>query len=143
MSTPSTSHAAHERAFRRQAFPEATAADWGDWRWQLRHRVRSAAGVERGLELSARERRALATPAAWRMPLSITPYLLALLAQEAPDGPLRRTVLPDLREARVGKGEFRDPLGEEAHQVAPGLIRSYPHKVLLLATADCASFCRY
>jgi lysine 2,3-aminomutase len=77
------------------------------------------------------------------MPLSITPYLLALLDQEAPDGPLRRTVLPDLREAHVRKGEFHDPLGEEAHQVAPGLIRSYPHKVLLLATADCASFCRY
>lgn len=143
MSPPHANHAAHERAFRRLAFPEATAADWGDWRWQLRHRVRTAAGVARVLELSARERRALATPAAWRMPLSITPYLLGLLDQEAPDGPLRRTVLPDVREAQVCKGEYHDPLGEEAHQVAPGLIRSYPHKVLLLATADCASFCRY
>ena len=143
MSTPRTNHAAHERSFRRRAYSGATAADWADWRWQLRHRVRTAAGIERVLELSARERRALASPVAWRMPLSITPYMLALLAQEAPDGPLRRTVLPDLREAHIREGEFRDPLGEEAHQVAPGLIRSYPHKVLLLATADCACFCRY
>ncbi len=77
------------------------------------------------------------------MPLAVTPYFLSLLAAEAPDGPLRRTMIPDLREARVGRGELRDSLGELAHQVAPGLIRSYPHKALLLATSDCACFCRY
>ncbi len=133
-----------ERAFRRQAFPQSTAADWNDWRWQLRHRVRTASELEQRLpRLSTRERRGLAQPSTWRMPLAITPYFLSLLAAEEPDGPLRRTVIPDLRERLVGKGELRDPLGEEAHQVVPGLIRSYPHKVLLLATADCASFCRY
>ena len=132
-----------ERAFRLRAFPGAAAADWADWRWQLRHRARTAAAVARALDLSPRERRALAAPDAWRMPLAIPPYLLGLLAAEPPDGPLRRTLLPDAREARVAAGERRDPLGEEAHQVAPGLIRSYPRKALLLATADCASFCRY
>ena len=133
-----------ERAFRRRVFPQATAVDWNDWRWQLRHRVRTAESVEKMLpHLSLRERQGLARSSAWRMPLAITPYFLSLLAAEKPDGPLRRTVIPDLREAHVGKGELRDPLGEVAHQVAPGLIRSYPHKALLLATADCASFCRY
>lgn len=136
-------HARRERAFRRRAFPAASAADWADWRWQLRHRARTAAAVARVLELSPRERRALARPGAWRMPLALPPYLLGLLAAEPPDGPLRRTWLPDLREARTAPGELRDPLGEEAHQVAPGLIRSYPRKALLLATAECAAFCRY
>jgi lysine 2,3-aminomutase len=143
MSPFSTSDTAQERAFRRRAFPGATASDWADWRWQLRHRIRSGAGLERMLELSAGERRALAAPEAWRMPLAVTPYLLGLLSREAPGGPLRRTVLPDVREARTGKSERRDPLGEEAHQVSPGLIRSYPHKALLLATADGACFCRF
>ena len=132
-----------ERAFRRRAFPAATAADWADWRWQLRHRARTAAEFARVLALSPRERRALAAPESWRMPLAATPYALSLLAAEAPDGPLRRTLLPDVREARVARGERRDPLGEAAHQVAPGLIRSYPRKALLLATSDCACFCRY
>ena len=142
--TSFSSSLAAERAFRRRCFPQATAADWNDWHWQLRHRVRTAEKLEQMIpRLSVRERRGLARPAAWRMPLAVTPYLLSLLAAEEPDGPLRRTVIPDLREARLGKGELRDPLGEEAHQVAPGLIRSYPHKVLLLATSDCASFCRY
>ena len=142
--TSFSSSLAAERAFRRRYFPQATAADWNDWHWQLRHRVRTAEKLEQMIpRLSVRERRGLARPDSWRMPLSITPYLLSLLAAEEPDGPLRRTVIPDLREARLGKGELRDPLGEEAHQVAPGLIRSYPHKALLLATSDCASFCRY
>ena len=137
------SDAATERAFRRRAYPAATAADWNDWRWQLQHRARTASDLARVLELSAREKRALAASGTWRMPLGVSPYLLSLLAGEDPDGPLRRTVLPDLREQRMGRGEMRDPLGEVLHQVAPGLIRSYPHKALLLATADCASFCRY
>jgi lysine 2,3-aminomutase len=140
---PSKSLARRETAFRRRAFPTATAADWNDWRWQLRHRARTAEELARVLEFSARERRALAAPESWRMPLAVTPYFLSLLADEAPDGPLRRTMLPDLREARIARGEWRDPLGEEAHQVAPGLIRSYPHKALWLATSDCACFCRY
>ena len=141
---PSETFARRERAFRRRAFPEATAADWADWRWQLRNRVRTPEALARALpDLSPRERRALAVPTAWRMPLAIAPYALGLLAAEAPDGPLRRTMIPDLREARISRGEFRDPLGEVAHQVAPGLIRSYPHKALLLATGDCACFCRY
>ncbi len=136
--------AQYERSFRRRVFPGATAAEWADWRWQLRQRARTAEAVVRALsELSIRERRALAAPGSWRMPLGISPYLLALLAAERPDGPLRRTMLPDLREARVSPGEQRDPLGEEAHQVAPGLVCSYPHKALLLCTTDCASFCRY
>jgi lysine 2,3-aminomutase len=140
----STGETRRERDFRRRVFPGATAADWEDWRWQLRQRARTAAAVARALpELSARERRGLADAAAWRLPLAIPPYLLALLATEPPDGPLRRTLLPDRREARRSPGELHDPLGEEAHEVAPGLIRSYPRKALLLATADCACACRY
>ena len=140
---PSKDGLRREQAFRKALYPGATAADWADWRWQLRHRARTAAEFARVLALSPRERRALAAPGTWRMPLAATPYALALLAAEAPDGPLRRTLIPDVREARLAKGEWKDPLGEEAHQVAPGLIRSYPHKALLLATADCACFCRY
>ena len=140
---PSETFARREREFRRRAFPGASAADWNDWRWQLRNRARTPEAFARALDLSPRERKALATPGAWRMPLGATPYVLARLAAEAPDGPLRKTTIPDLREARRGRGERRDPLGEVAHEVAPGLIRSYPHKALLLATSDCASFCRY
>jgi len=132
-----------ERSFRKKHFPTASSADWNHWHWQLRHRVRTGKRVAEILSCSPREQQALAAPGAWRMPLALTPYALCLLAAEKPDGPLRRTLLPDVREGICGRGEQTDPLGEEAHRVAPALVRSYPHKVLLLATADCACFCRY
>ena len=133
-----------ERSFRTRFFPEATAADWADARWQLAHRIRTA---ERLLEvlpdLLPAQRRALARAETWRMPLLLTPYAAALLASLPAEHPYRRTLLPDLREARVAAGDTRDPLGELPHLVAPGLVHAYPTKALLLATADCASFCRY
>lgn len=134
-----------ENHFRRRCFPGATARDWADWCWQLRHAVRTPDALAALLlpALSQREARALQLSATWRMPLLITPYSLMLLSAEEPDGPLRRTLLPDVREGRTAPGEHRDPLGEEAHQVAPNLIRSYPHKALLLAASTCACACRY
>ena len=66
--SPAEVFSRNERAFRRRAFPDASAADWNDWRWQLRHRARTAAEWSRVLgPLSARERRGLAEPAAWRL----------------------------------------------------------------------------
>jgi lysine 2,3-aminomutase len=134
---------AHERAFRRRVFPHASTADWRDWRWQMANRLQTKEAVAHSLALSGRERAALASPHRWRMPLAITPYYAALLELEPPDGPLRRTVLPDEREGTHGAGEQMDPLGEEAHQATAHVVRSYPHKALLLVTTECACFCRY
>ncbi len=72
----------------------------------------------------------------------ITPYYRHLLDSLGPDHPLRRTVLP-LDDRAPAPGELADPLGEEAHSPCPGLIHTYPDKVLLLATLDCAVHCRY
>src|SRR5690606_25290275 len=35
------------------------------------------------------------------------------------------------------------PLGEEAHSAAPMLVRRYPDRALLLATDQCAIYCRF
>jgi lysine 2,3-aminomutase len=140
---PAQTFSRQERLFRQQHFSGATAAEWNDWRWQLRHRRRTVGSLSRMLTLSSEEAAALSAPDSWRLPVALTPYALCLLAAAEPGSPLRKTLLPDLREAQGQAGEWRDPLGEESHQVAPGLIHSYPHKVLLLATNDCACFCRY
>src|SRR5262249_43271165 len=42
-------------AFRRRFFPGASAADWNDWRWQARSRVRDYATLSRILNLSQDE----------------------------------------------------------------------------------------
>jgi lysine 2,3-aminomutase len=51
--------------------------------------------------------------------------------------------VPRAEEAQEGRGDLRDPLGEEAHEVAPELIQRYPDRALLLATDRCAVYCRF
>ncbi len=72
----------------------------------------------------------------------ITPYYHRLLDALGPDHPLRRTVLP-LDDCTPQPGELADPLGEENHSPCLGLVHTYPDKVLLLATLDCAVHCQY
>lgn len=76
------------------------------------------------------------------IPVQTTLYYQTLLDRLGPNHPLRRTVLP-IDEARPAPGDLDDPLGEEAHSPCPGLVHTYPDKVLLFATLDCAVHCRY
>ena len=45
--------------FRRRFFGQASAADWNDWRWQARNRVKDLEGIARILMLSEEEREAI------------------------------------------------------------------------------------
>jgi lysine 2,3-aminomutase len=76
------------------------------------------------------------------IPAQTTLYYQTLLDRLGPGHPLHRTVLP-IDEGCPGPGELTDPLGEEAHSPCPGLVHTYPDKVLLLATLNCAVYCRY
>ena len=42
---------------RRSLFPEASEQQWGDWRWQMRHSVRSVEQLARLVPLTDDERR--------------------------------------------------------------------------------------
>lgn len=77
------------------------------------------------------------------LPISITPYYLALCDPSDPGCPIRRQCIPRAEEAIAVEGDLRDPLGEEAHQVAPHLIQRYPDRVLLIATDRCGVYCRF
>ncbi|NOU37024.1 MAG: KamA family radical SAM protein [Kiritimatiellaceae bacterium] len=72
----------------------------------------------------------------------ITPYYRNLLDSLGLDHPLRRTV-ERRDDCTPMPGELADPLGEESHSPVPGLVHTYPDKVLLFATLDCAVYCRY
>src|SRR5262249_425844 len=79
------------RAFRRAFYPDVKDADWNDWRWQSRHRVRKLEQIERMLVLSDDEREALIKGESM-LPVGITPYYMSLLDREDANQPLRRTV---------------------------------------------------
>jgi lysine 2,3-aminomutase len=52
-------------------------------------------------------------------------------------------MIPRLAELERAPWERDDPLGEEDHSPLPGLVHTYPDKVLFLVTDFCATFCRY
>ncbi|MCB9870122.1 MAG: KamA family radical SAM protein [Planctomycetes bacterium] len=128
--------------FRARCFPGASAAEWNDWRWQLRNRVRNLQGLDRTLRLSAEERVAVERLGD-RLPVGITPYYTALLDALDPADPLRRTMVPVLGEFEEAPGEAADPLNEDGHMPVPGLVHRYPDRVLFLVTSFCATYCRY
>jgi len=119
------------------------SADPEDWRWQARHAITTLEGLEARITLTPSEREGVTRALAQGLPLSITPYYLSLVDERDPHCPIRRQCIPVADEAYEVPGDLRDPLGEEAHEVAPHLVQRYPDRVLLLATDRCGVYCRF
>ena len=130
------------RSRRAELFPQASDAEWRDWRWQLRNSVRSAADLSRYLELTEDERLGcLETRDVFR--LGISPYYLTLIDPQHPYCPIRMQSVPVRAEARIAPGELRDPLGEDRHRPLRAIVHKYPDRVLLLAVDHCSVYCRH
>ena len=123
--------------FRKQFFPSVSATQWRDWHWQLANRLRTAEQISRFFSLTEDEKAALQQSELF--PTALTPYYASLLA----NSPLRKTMLPSLKEKSISEGETEDPLGEEPCMVANGLVHRYPDRVLFLTTEFCSCYCRY
>jgi lysine 2,3-aminomutase len=113
------------------------------WQAELRGALKSLADLEGYFELTEAERAGARRAEAQGFPISVTPYYASLSDPRDPHCPIRRQIVPHADEAREARGDLRDPLGEEAHEVAPELIQRYPDRALLLATDRCAVYCRF
>jgi lysine 2,3-aminomutase len=114
-----------------------------DWRWQVRNAALDLEALSRALRLTESEREGAERALAGGLPLSITPYYLSLCDRDDPACPIRLQCVPRAEEAIEAPGDLRDPLGEEAHQVAPHLVQRYPDRALLIATDRCSVYCRF
>jgi len=114
-----------------------------DWTWQIRHAVTTVEGLERALRLTPEEREGARRAQEQGLPISITPYYLSLCDPDDPGCPVRQQCVPRAAEGEVSPGDLDDPLGEEAHEVAPDLVQRYPDRALLLVTDRCAVYCRF
>ena len=133
---------ADPRERRRALFPDATDAQWGDWRWQQRHAIRTLEALEKVLPLTDEEREgARETKGIFR--LGISPYYLSLIDPAHPFCPVRMQAVPSLAEATVHEGELRDPLGEDKTRPVESIVHRYPDRVLLLALDTCSVYCRH
>src|SRR5262249_32794194 len=113
--------------------PLASAED-AEWRRQLAQAITDLPALEAAIALSDDERLGAERALAGGFPLSITPYYASLIDARDPQCAIRRQCVPRAEEAHEVPGDLRDPLGEEANEVAPHLVQRYPDRALLLAT---------
>lgn len=130
------------RAYRRLHHPSVSDAEWNDWHWQAKHRLKSLEQLERVLVLTPDERAAIQKGGSM-LPIGITPYYMSLIHRTDDRQGLRRTVVPSLEEFVRMPGEADDPLGEDGHSPVPGIVHRYPDRILFLALDYCSTYCRY
>jgi lysine 2,3-aminomutase len=130
------------KAFYERFFPGTSPADWADWRWQMRNRIRDRAALERIFTLSPSEQEALALHQG-PLPVAVTPYYASLMDRHDPAAPLRRTHIMTMEERVRSPGEADDPLGEDHDSPVRGIVHRYPDRVLFLLTGACSTYCRY
>ena len=76
-------------------------------------------------------------------PLLVPRAFVARMQKGDPRDPLLVQVLPTGDELGAAPGFGADPLEEMAALAAPGLVKKYAGRALLLATGACAVNCRY
>ena len=103
-------------------------------------KVRYQTRVDQLQELSAAEVDALA-PVAKKYAFRINDYYEGLIDWSDPDDPIRRLVIPDVREmSDYGKLDASD---EGLVTVARGVQHKYTDTALLLCNEVCGAYCRY
>jgi len=120
----------------------AAPEQWNDWRWQMSHRLRTLEDFQAILNLSGEEIDGL-TISCKKFNVAATPYFASLMDRDDPNCPIRRQVVPTVKELILSPTDMEDPCGEDQDMKAPGLVHRYPDRVLFLASARCASYCRY
>ena len=117
-------------------------ARWDDWTWQQRERVTRLEQLEKVLNLTDDERRAVKeTDAEFHM--GITPYYAALMDRDDPSCPIRLQSVPTLGELTIAAADLEDPLAEERDMPVPGITHRYPDRVLFYTTHNCPVYCRH
>lgn len=118
---------------------------WKNWKWQVKHRIRSLQQLEDFLELElGEEKKQHIQQTIEKFPLSITPYYLSLIDRENfENDPVFRQSVPSIQELDMSNEDMTDPLHEEKDSPVPGITHRYPDRVLFLVSNVCAMYCRH
>jgi lysine 2,3-aminomutase len=74
-------------------------------------------------------------------PLRISKYYLSLIDSTDSEDPIKRLAVPQTHESYL-EGSY-DTSGEKSNTVLPGLQHKYEQTALILATNECAMYCRH
>jgi len=123
-------------------YKEVNPLDWEDWHWQVKNRISTLEALSSIVKLTSEEEQGI-KKASGKMMMAITPYWASLMDPDDPGCPLRRQAVPTLHESYIGPHEMIDPCAEDRDSPAGCLVHRYPDRILLLATEQCAMYCRH
>jgi lysine 2,3-aminomutase len=130
----------HRQRERIQKVLKASEEDWANWKWQLANRITRAEVLENIIPLTPKQRKDF-TAIQERFRWAFTPYMASLMDPEDENCPVRKQMLPDIREmALTGVADFS---GEEYSSPVDNMVRWYPDRVAVHVTNICAGFCRH
>ena len=93
-------------------FPNVTDAEWNDWHWQIKNRIRFTEDLAKYLPLTKQEKLDM-NSILNKFRMSITPYYLCLIDPDNPKCPIRLQAVPSVQEMHIGKFDMEDPLAED------------------------------
>ena len=124
---------------------EAQLSKWKDWRWQLRHSIKTLEKFEEllGVKFEKDEREKLKETFE-KFPLSITPYYLSLInKKDFKNDPVFKQSFGGVEELITLKSELEDPLSEDSDSPVEGITHRYPDRVLFHVSNICSMYCRH
>lgn len=124
---------------------EADISDWTNWKWQLRHSIKTLEQFEylTGIEFDEQETEELRQTFD-KFPLSITPYYLSLIQRgNYRNDPVFKQAFGSPEELITLKSEYLDPLSEDKDSPVEGITHRYPDRVLFHVSNICAMYCRH
>jgi lysine 2,3-aminomutase len=124
---------------------DINVSSWKDWKWQLKHSIRSLDKFEyvTGIKFETKRRRQLEKTFD-KFPLSITPYYLSLIDRDNYENdPVFKQAFGGIEELTTLQSESDDPLSEDRDSPVPGLTHRYPDRVLFHVSNVCSMYCRH
>jgi len=93
--------------------------------------------------LIAEHRLAALEPVAERYAVAITDHVIGLIDRQDPFDPIARQFIPSERELHVTPEELPDPIGDDTHSPAPGIVHRHRDRVLFKVVHSCPVYCRF
>jgi lysine 2,3-aminomutase len=127
----------------------ASEKDWQNWRWHIKHIVKSGRMLSRFIGLTDEQMLAIKKARRNRLPFGITPYYLSLMDKEAGrrDAAIRAQVLPSLpyveQVLATSDSSVLDFMGEEDTSPFDLITRRYPAILILKPFNTCPQICIY
>lgn len=113
------------------------------WHRDLAAAIRCPKKLLAALDLTPQDVPELSDDATTRFELLVPLSFMRRMEAGNPADPLLQQVLPVNAEMRAVDGFLVDAVGDEQARQAPGLLRKYHGRALLIAAGSCAVHCRY